>query len=199
MPEVQNTLTKYTNKQSCSNPNAIIHSGQGAMEIHVSCACMFEGSVMPWVQTGLFSPQGKYTRKYWCYRIIYRVVVAKEINCILRWALPVCTGTHLRTVSLQLLCAGTTQPLLSGTSKIAKKLVTVQELCNNTESNFNNLLQHPGDCPVGGSMTLEQNNFSYIYILLHQGWFWLPYSSATHNILHHSHAFPARTVGPPWG
>lgn len=100
MPEVQNTLTKYTNKQSCSNPNAIIHSGQGAMEIHVSCACMFEGSVMPWVQTGLFSPQGKYTRKYWCYRIIYRVEVAKEINCILHWALPVHTGTHLRAIPL---------------------------------------------------------------------------------------------------
>lgn len=97
MPEVQNTLTKYINKQSCSNPNAIIHSGQGAMEIHVSCACMFEGSIMPRVQTGLFSPQGKYTRKYWCYRIIYRVAVAKEINCFLHWALPVCTGTHLRT------------------------------------------------------------------------------------------------------
>lgn len=100
MPEVQNTLTKYTNKQSCSNPNAIIYSGQGAMEIHVSCACMFEGNVMPWVQTGLFSPQGKYTRKYWCYHIIYRAAVAKEINCILHWALPVCTGTHLRTSPL---------------------------------------------------------------------------------------------------
>lgn len=32
--------------------------------------------------------------------IIYRVAVAKEINCILHWALPVCTGTHLRTSPL---------------------------------------------------------------------------------------------------
>lgn len=69
------------------------------MEIHVSCACMFEGNIMPWVQTDLFSPQGKYTRKYWRYHIIYRVAVAKEINCILHWALPICTGTHLRTSS----------------------------------------------------------------------------------------------------
>lgn len=59
-----------------------------------------KATVMPWVQTGLFSPQGKYTRKYWCYHIIYRVAVAKEMNCILHWALPVCTGTHLRTSPL---------------------------------------------------------------------------------------------------
>lgn len=39
----------------------------------------------------------------------------------------------------------------------------VQEHCNNTESHFSNLPQHPGDCPVGGSMTLEQNNFKDIY------------------------------------
>jgi len=47
MPEVQNTLTKHTNKQSCSKPNAIIHSGQGAMAIHISCASMLQGNVLP--------------------------------------------------------------------------------------------------------------------------------------------------------
>lgn len=47
MPEVQNTLTKRTNKQSCSKPNAIIHSGQGALEIHLGPEPTFEGNAPP--------------------------------------------------------------------------------------------------------------------------------------------------------
>lgn len=111
---MQNTLRKHTNKQSCSKPNAIIHAGQSAMEIHVSPGYMFEDNVLPWVHTGLFPPQGKYTRKYWCYLVIYRVAAAEGMNSltyILFWTWLVRKGTHLRTTSLPKRCVLKCTPL----------------------------------------------------------------------------------------
>lgn len=45
----------------------------------------------------------------------------------------------------------------------------VQEHCDDTEIHFCNLPQQPGDCPVDGSVTLEQNNFSDVYPDLSRG------------------------------